>query len=122
MLLFPFLVVTAYAEEYPASMVDELDVSAVRESLPEELRKIGGELRFSGDYDGAGALERLWNRFLAQIAEALRKSAREVFSVLALAILCALGTSLAPGQKQSEYIQIAGCAAASCLQIGRAHV
>ena len=115
LLLLPFLVVTAYAEEYPASMVDELDVSAVRESLPEELRKIGGELRFGGDYDGAGALERLWNRFLAQIAEALRKSAREVFSVLALAILCALGTSLAPGQKQSEYIQIAGCAAASCL-------
>ena len=52
---------------------------------------------------------------MAQIAEALRKSAREVFSVLALAILCALGTSLAPGQKQSEYIQIAGCASASCL-------
>ena len=115
LLMIPFLCVTAHAEGELSSIGDELDVSAVRDSLPEEAQTVGGEIRFDGAYDGVGALERLWNLFLSQIADSFRATAREIFSVLALAMLCALGTSLAAGQKQSEYIQIAGCAAVSCL-------
>lgn len=115
LLIFPFLLVAADAEGYSATVGDELDASMVRDSLPEDIREIGGELRFGGDYDGAGALERLWNRFLSQIVDSLRDSAREMFSVLMLAVLCALGISFASGQKQSDFIEIAGCAAASCL-------
>ena len=115
LLILPLLIVPAYAEGDPLSTEDELDVSAVQDSLPEDIREIGGELRFSGDYDGIGALERLWDRFLAQIGESLRESAREVFAVLMLAMLCSLGLVLTQGQKQAETIQIAGCAAASCL-------
>lgn len=115
LLILPFLIVSAHAESYASSVSDELDATAVRDSLPEELREIGGELRFAGDYDGAGALERLWNRFLAQIADALRECVREVFAVLALALLCTLGNVLTQNQKQGEYIQMAGCAAVSWL-------
>ena len=118
LLMLPLLTVTAHAETLTVSMGEEMDVSAVSDSLPEDIREIGGQLRFVGDYDGAGALERLWNRFLSQIAESLRASARETFSIFGLAVLCALGISLAPGQKQGEYIQIAGCAAASSLVAG----
>lgn len=114
LLILPLLIVSANAESYTTSLSDELDASAVRDSLPEDVREIGGELRF-GEYDGAGALERLWNRFLSQITEALRACAREVFSVLALALVCTLGSVLTRDQKQDEYIQIAGCAALSCL-------
>ena len=115
MLLAPFLIVSAYAEDGSTPPDAGFDVRAVRDALPEDVRDVGGELRLDGDYDSAGALERLWNRFLGQIADSLRESAREVFAVLALAMLCTLGSVLTQGQKQAEYIQIAGCAAASCL-------
>lgn len=115
LLFLPLLIVPAYAEGYSSSAAEEFDASAVRDSLPEDIREIGGELRFGGDYDGAGALERLWDRFLSQIAESLRDSLREVFAVLMLAMLCSLGLVLTQGQKQSETIQIAACAGVSCL-------
>lgn len=118
LLILPFLSVSAYAEGTPFPLSEELNTSAVKDSLPEDVQKIGGELRYAGDYDGTGALERLWNRFLLQIIESLHSSAREMFSVMTLVILCALGTCLSPGQKQSEMIQIAGCAACSCLIAG----
>lgn len=114
-LIFPFLVVTADAEDVALPMSDALDASAVKDGLPEEIREIGGELRYGGDYDSTGALERLWNRLLSDIIDSLRVSAREIFSVLALAVLCALGISFPAGQKRNENIQIAGCAAASCM-------
>ena len=118
LLLLPFLSVSAHAEGTGFPLSDELNTSAVKDSLPEDLQEIGGELRYAGDYDGSGALERLWNRFISQIIESLRSSAREVFTVMALVILCALGTCLSPGQRQTDMIQIAGCAACSCLLAG----
>ena len=115
LLLSPLLIVSVHAEGYTSPLGEDLNVNAVRDTLPEDVREVGGELQLDGEYDSAGALERLWDRFLAQIAENVRESAREVFSVLAVAILCSIGTVLTHGQKQTEYIQIAGCAAVSCL-------
>ena len=97
-LLAPFLIVSAYAEDGSTPPDAGFDVRAVRDALPEDVRDVGGELRLDGDYDSAGALERLWNRFLGQIADSLRESAREVFAVLALAMLCTLGSVLTQGQ------------------------
>lgn len=115
LLITPFLTLSAGTEDLTRSAGDELEIYAVRDSLPEDLKDIGGEMSLDGNYDAEGALERLWYRFLAEIDQALRDSAREILSVLALSILCALGTIVAQGAKQGEFIEIAGCAAASCI-------
>lgn len=118
LLLVPFLTVPAYAEEYSVSLGEELDVYSLRDTLPEEAREIGGELRLDGAYDSAGALERLWYRLLEYLTDNLRQSAREVLSVLTVAMLCTLGGMLTMKQQQSEYIELAGCAAISCMLAG----
>ncbi len=108
-LLLPLFASPAYAEGLP-------DLGAVREELPEEALTITGELRGDG-YDGVGALERLWDRFLERVRDNLREAGREALKIFSLCALCALGCALTQG-KQSEYIQIAGCALLSGLIAG----
>ncbi len=117
LLLFPLLTGSAWAEDASAQLAGELDIEAVRDALPEELRELGGELSV-GDYDGVGALERLWERLLALVKDNLKESAREALAVLGLALLCALAALLAQKQVQADCIELAGCAAAACLLTG----
>lgn len=117
LLLFlpPFLLGPIRADEASLPIGDELGISAVRDSLPEDVREIGGNLTLDGSYDGTGALERLWNRFLLSLAESVRDSARDALSIFAVVLFGAVGVALTQGQKQGDYVQIASCAAVSFL-------
>lgn len=117
-LLVPLLHTRAYAEGLAESVGAEWDAYAVRDALPEELRDLGGELRLSGDYDGVGALERLWNKVLSVLRDRLREESRSFFALLSVCMLCAAGAALCSEKKYAEYIQIAGCAASTWLLAG----
>lgn len=97
---------------------DGFGASAVREALPEDLQELGGELRFDGRYDGGGALERLWRRLLTLLTQRLREAGRDAVALMGVTLLCAMGGSLCSGQKQTHYVQIAGCAALTALSAG----
>lgn len=118
LLLAPMLHGAAFAEGLAERGSAEWGTAGVRDALPEELQEIGGELSFSGDYDGAGALERLWTSFLNRVGGNLRNEARGAISLLAVCLLCAVSVTLCTGQKQGDYIQYAGCAAAALLLTG----
>lgn len=115
LLMLPLLTVQAYAVNTAEEMGEELDIRAVRDTLPEELREIGGELTLDGSYDSAGALERLWNRLLELAAERLREYGREAIPVFTVTLLCTVGGTLTVNRSQGEYIELAGCAAIALL-------
>ncbi len=117
LLLLPLFTVSAWAEEPAAQLAGDLDIGALHDALPEELREIGGELRV-GDYDEVGALERLWTRLLGMLKDNLRESVKDVAAVLGVSILCTLAALPAYRQTHADYIELAGCAAVSCLMIG----
>ena len=115
LLLLPLFSAPAQAEDYTESAEEALGLDAVREALPEELRALGGDGTLSDAFDGVGALERLWDRFLALAANRLRAEGRDALRVFAVCLLCTVGAMLVPGQKQAETIQIAGCASLACV-------
>ena len=114
-LLPPFLMGSIHTQEPSLSLGDEFGVSAVRDSLPEEVQEIGGNLTLDGSYDGTGALERLWNRFLLSLVESVRDSAGDALAIFALVLFCAVGGALTQGQRQEDFVQIAACAAVSIM-------
>lgn len=103
----------------PAVCAEEppLDVSAVKEALPEEAREVGGTLTLDGSYDGAGALSRLWRQLLDKLREAVRECASPAATLLAIAFLSALAAGIAPEPKTAELIHTAAAAAAALSMI-----
>lgn len=115
LLIAPFLTLHAHAEGYAGLAATELEAESVKESLPEDLKDLGEGLTLDGDFDGVGALERLWDRFLEAAVDSFRACAKEAAALLGLTIVCSLAGIVAPGDRQREQIQIGGCAAASLL-------
>lgn len=117
LLLAPLFTVSACAEGVSGPEAG-FDVEAMTRELPEEAIEIGGELRLDGSYDSAGALERLWNKILASLAENLRSACRVMVGIFALILLCAVSSSVVQIPRQNDAVQIAGCAAVSLMLAG----
>lgn len=115
LLIAPLLSVSCYAKSYTEQAAEELEISQMSDALPEEIREIGGELRLDGSYDGAGALERLWYRFLDSLSLSVRESMKDCLAVFSLILLCALGSALCMESKRADFVELSACAALSCL-------
>ena len=114
LLLCPFFSISCYAEGLYASDVLE-NVYTVEEALPEAQRNINGELKLDGSYDAAGALERLWRRFLDQIVQQGRNELSTIVSLLGLSLLCAVASAFCTTAAIRETVDRIGCCAAALL-------
>lgn len=110
LLLLPMLVTTAYAESG-----GELDVSAVEDALPEQVREISGNLTLDGEYDSSGALQRLWRELCDRGKDALTTQSREMLRLFAIALLTAAAVAVCPERKTAEFIQLSACAAVALI-------
>lgn len=117
LLILPLLMMNAEAEPFYGDVLPE--VNAVEQALPEGEREVSGELSLDGSYDTTGALKRLWQRVLDTAAEQLRNELGYAAGLIAIALVCAVASTLCGGGSAEDYINIAGCCAAAMLLAGR---
>ena len=118
LLLCPLFVTSARAEGLLEETGRSVGLEALEEALPEEQREISGTLTVDGGYDTGGALRRLWDRLLTDSLAQLKEDLRYAAALVAIAALCAMAGALCTGKAIPEYIQVAGCCAASMLIAG----
>lgn len=118
LLMLPLFTSTCYAEELYDSAAEDLGIYAVQEGLSGEETGISGELTLSGNYDSGGALSRLWKNLLEKISSAVKDELKTVFSLAAISVFCAVGTSVCTEKGMSELISMAACAVVSAMLAG----
>lgn len=118
LLFCPLFFTPCSAEALYDQAADMSGVYEIQRALPEEERKISGELRVDGSYDTGGALKRLWGRLLSEAAEQLREDLGYASALVAIAVFCSLAGAAAAGKNIPEYINIAGCCAAAFMIAG----
>ncbi|MBQ3482431.1 MAG: hypothetical protein IJH48_08975 [Oscillospiraceae bacterium] len=112
-LLFVLLLMPAvYAEEA------SLDVSAVEEGLPPDVREISGELVTDGSYDMRGAIARLAERMKREVIERTRCELRELTRIVAIAVICAVAEAVCGEGRAAEILSLCACAAVVILTVG----
>ena len=115
LLILPLLSAPCYAQSYTEQTAEELEIMQIRDELSEDIREIGGELRLDGSYDGTGALERLWYRFLESLGMSVRESMKDGIAIFSLVLLSSLGSALCLDPKKTDFVELSACAALACL-------
>ncbi len=108
-MLIPFFVISAHAENISAELIDETDIYKIQDALPQQEQEISGELKLDGSYDSNGALNRLGGRFSAKLRETAKSELSFVVSILSISFLCSLASSVCPNGNIAGYIDTAGC-------------
>ncbi len=111
LLAAPVCALDVVSEQACALGADELE-----DALPEEAGEVLSELSVRGALEPESALRRLAETARTTLLGQLRRAGKSAAALLAIAVLCAVGESVAEGQT-AEYIGIGGalgvCAAAA---------
>lgn len=118
MLIMPFLAIPCYAEGRQTAASANMDIYAVTEELPDDVKSIGGNLTLDGKYDSGGAMKRLLDSFVKSVTRELRSDIKTVFGIAAISIFCSAGMSVCTDKRLEEYIGIAACVAAAYSLVG----
>ncbi len=94
------------------------ELDAVESALNGEEREVSGDLILDGTYDTAGALSRLWDRFLLVAKETAKKEFAFVWKLVLIAALAAVVVILAPDPRIGNHAEIAACCLAALLLAG----
>ena len=118
LLLLPLFRMEAHALSEADAASSVFGLEKVREAAPEQAREIGGELNPARPYDAAGAIARLWARFLEEMKSQLAENLRFAVSLIVLCFFCALATSLCADAKIRTLMEIAACCPAAWILTG----
>lgn len=114
----PLFSLNAYAEDIYTKAAEQFGATNLDEALSDEEKQISGELSFSGNYDTGGALARLWKKFVNQIVDELRDNAEHFTSLLAVALLSTVVSTLCVSKEISLFSEIIGCGTAAIIFAG----
>ena len=118
LLLFPLFVGSCKAESIEEETARATDIYQVESGLDEEERSVSGELRIDGTYDARGALGRLLVRFWNKLREELRREMHFGVVLIAIALLGSLASSICPGNRIPEAMELISCCTAALLLAG----
>ena len=116
LLLCALLAAPACALDVVAEQADALGTDELEAALPGVASELLSGLSVRGALEPEGALRQLWDAAGTTLFASLRRGAKSAAALLAIAVLCAVGESIAEGQT-AEYIGLGGalgiCAAAA---------
>lgn len=115
LLLCPLFVTRGFAEDVYDAFDGLGALKTIEQSLPEEARRVSGELRVDGSYDLDGALRRLEERFRESVRAALSDELRLGVRLFLLAFGCALCASFCESREIRETIDRLACCGAALL-------
>ena len=117
LLLAPFFILPAHAEELSEQASNVLGTQKLEEGLTAEEHQVSGPFR-PGDYDAASALTRLWDSFRKSLKREVESGMRFAGKLLALVFVCGLSSALCNQEKVGQFIDICGACAAAGILIG----
>lgn len=101
-------------------MAKRTELELVESSLTEEERAVSGDMVLDGSYDTAGALHRLWARFLLMAKETAKNEFSFAWKLVLIAALAAAVMILSPDPRIGNHAELAACCSAALLLTGSA--
>lgn len=117
LLLLPFFIRQAYAEELGDRALEAFDAAALEQGLSAEERQISGSVDFE-QYDSGAALSRLWRSFAEKLREELGASLGFAAELTGLLFLCAFACALCGEDRIRDIVEICGVCASAALLTG----
>lgn len=118
LLILPLFGSVCSAEGIEEETARAANIEQVEEGLEQSEREISGELLLDGSYDARGALGRLWDRLVLNVQAQFKQELRSFSALVVIALLCGLASTLCPGKKIPEYLELAACSTAVLLLAG----
>lgn len=118
LILIPCFNLFAFAEDIYENAAEKFGVDRLDDILTEDEKSISGDFDFNGKYDVSGSLARLWEKFIGAVLQEIKANYKFAFTLIFIALLCALSTALCRKKEISEFIEISACGAAALLLLG----
>lgn len=118
LMIIPLFCTECYAESTVGKAGEIIGIEETYEQLPEHVRKISGRIEADGQYDGAGALKRLWQSSIEKLEKEIKANIESFFSLILINLLCSMCVALCQDKKIPEYINLAGICAVAAMFMG----